>query len=80
LVSRKERRTVFNGYETEELVAAHVKALLRELDQAERAGLAARAESVRAELRKFGHVAEKPQEQAEKRPRGRPKKDVEQRA
>ena len=65
---------MFNGYETEELVKAHVTALLRELDQAERAGLAARAESVRAELRRFGHKAEKPQERAEKRPVGRPRK------
>jgi hypothetical protein len=65
---------LFNGYETEELVQAHIKALLRELDQCERAGAGGRAESVRAELRKFGHEAVKPVEAAEKRPRGRPKK------
>lgn len=65
---------MINGYETEELVAAHVKALLRELEDCERAGHAARAESVRSQLRQFGHeVAAKPQERAEKRPRGRPK-------
>lgn len=66
---------MFNGYETEELVAAHVSALLRELDQCERAGEGGRAESVRAELRRFGHeTAAKPAERAEKRPVGRPKK------
>lgn len=65
---------MFNGYENERLVADHIKALLRELDGAERAGDAARAESVRRSLRAFGHEASKPAERAEKRPRGRPKK------
>ena len=65
---------MFNGYETEELVKAHIQALLRELDNSERAGDAARAESVRVQLRAFGHKVEKPVERAEKRPRGRPKK------
>lgn len=60
---------MINGYETEELVKAHISALLRELDQCERAGEAVRAESVRAELTRFGHVAEKPAEKAERRPR-----------
>ena len=72
---------MFNGYETEELVAAHVKALLRELGDCERAGNGARAELVRAQLRAFGHeVAAKPAERAEKRPRGKPKKTEERKA
>jgi len=65
---------VFNGYETEELVKAHITALLRELDQCERAGLPARVASIREELTRFGHEAAKPAEKAEKRPVGRPKK------
>ena len=66
---------MINGYETEELVKAHVTALLRELDQCERAGLADRAASIRKELRTFGHKVEaKPQDKAEKRPVGRPRK------
>lgn len=60
-----------NGYETEELVRAHIRALLKELDDCERAGNGARADAVRAQLRKFGHRVSKPQDQAEKRPRAK---------
>lgn len=70
---------MINGYETEELVKAHIQALLRELDQCERAGAGDRAESVRAELRRFGHEGTKPAEKAERRP-ARKKKDAESRA
>jgi hypothetical protein len=59
---------VFNGYETEELVADHIKALLRELEVAERTGNGARAELVRAQLTAFGHKAEAPAKRAERRP------------
>ena len=65
---------MFNGYETEELVKAHIEALLREVEVCERTGNEARAESARAQLRAFGHVAAKPSERAEKRPVGRPPK------
>lgn len=65
---------MYNGYETEELVADHIKALLRELAQCEQVGNGERADMVRTELRKFGHKAEKPSARAEKRPVGRPPK------
>lgn len=65
---------MFNGYETEELVRDHIKALLRELEVAERIGHGVRADSVRAQLRAFGHKAEKPAERAEKRPAARARK------
>ena len=65
---------MYNGYETEELVQDHIKALLRELEQAERIGAGDRADMVRAQLRSFGHKVSKPADAAEKRPRGRPKK------
>lgn len=67
---------MFNGYETEELVQAHIRALIKEMEDSERAGNGARAESARAELRKFGHKVTKPQETAEKRGPGRPKKNA----
>lgn len=68
---------MFNGYETEELVADHVAALLRELDLAVRAGDGPRSDAIRKELRKFGAKAQTPAEQAEKRPVGRPRKNPE---
>jgi hypothetical protein len=62
---------MFNGYETEELVRDHIRALLRELEVAERTGNGARADLVRAQLRAFGHKAEAPAKRAEKRPASR---------
>jgi len=62
---------MYNGYETEELVEAHIKALLKELDDSERAGNGARADAVRAQLRTFGHKVSKPADKAEKRPRAK---------
>jgi hypothetical protein len=59
---------LYNGYETEELVAAHITALLRELEVAERTGNGLRADQVRAQLRAFGHKAEAPAKRAERRP------------
>jgi hypothetical protein len=59
---------VYNGYETEELVADHIKALLRELEVAERTGNGARAVMVKAQLAAFGHKAEAPAKRAERRP------------
>jgi hypothetical protein len=60
---------MFNGYETEELVEAHIQALLREVEDCERAGRGDRAEMARAELKKFGYKAQTPEKRAEKRPR-----------
>lgn len=72
---------MYNGYETEELVQDHIKALLRELEQCESIGAGDRAEMVRAQLRTFGHKVSKPQAVAEtregepvKRRPGRPRK------
>lgn len=64
------------GYETEELVQAHIKALLKEVDDCERTGNGARADLARAQLKIFGYKAAKPQERAEKRGPGRPKKET----
>ena len=65
---------MFNGYETEELVEAHIKALLRELEDCTNAGRGDRADLVRDQLKKFGYKAAKPQDKAEKRGPGRPRK------
>lgn len=59
---------MFNGYENEELVADHIKALLVELEGAERIGDKALAAKCRASLAAFGHKAAAPRERAEKRP------------
>jgi hypothetical protein len=60
-----------NGFETEELREAQIKALLRELEAAERDGNEELAEAVRKSLRAFGHEAKTPARRAEKRPAAR---------
>ena len=58
----------FNGYETDELIKAHIRALLRELEGHERLGNKAAADAAKKELRAFGHRVQAPQEKAERRP------------
>lgn len=48
--------------------AAYIQALLREREGCERRGLKDRVKLINAELRRYGHQAEKPADRAEKRP------------
>jgi hypothetical protein len=48
--------------------AAMIQALLRERASCEQRGFSDRVKLINAELRRFGHEAEKPAERAEKRP------------
>lgn len=57
-----------SGYENEELVKDHVRALLAELEGAERTGNEELAKVVRKQLSAFGHKATPPAARAEKRP------------
>lgn len=65
-----------NGLETEEQMERYIQALLRELAQQEAVGNKEEAEACRESLRAVGYKAEKPQERAEKRGPGRPRKSA----
>lgn len=60
---------MFNGYETDELVQAHMRALLQDLEHAERVGDETVAKACRKQLTAFGHRIPKPADRAERRPR-----------
>jgi hypothetical protein len=59
---------MYNGYETEALVKAHISDLLHELRGAEARGDKETAKACREQLEAFGHEGKPARQRAEKRP------------